>query len=129
MAGKGKAVTQELSPAIRTRARRERPASPVSDLLPPLDLKPKPAALPPEMWALHEIETRTHRAEWRPPYRKPVIQRRAPVAVPRWVAVTAVLCALYAAVRHNGLDVDCKLIDDVLQCRMVNRPAPWAQKV
>lgn len=95
------------------------------DLLPPLDLTPKPPALPPELWTVAEVETRTHRPAWQPPIRKPVVERRPPIVVPRWVAVTALLCALYAAVRHNGLDVDCKLIDDALQCRVIERPAPW----
>lgn len=95
------------------------------ELLPPLDLAPRPAALPPELWALHEMETRTHRPAWQPPPRKPVIERKPPIVVPRWLAVAAVLCALYAAVRHNGYAVECGRLGDAVQCRVIAQPAPW----
>jgi hypothetical protein len=97
------------------------------DLLLPLDLAPRPPALPPEMWTLADIEARTHRPVFCPPPQRPMKPVKRPVQVPGWLTIAVVLCALYAAVRHQGIDITCSLNDDAVQCRMVNRPAPWLQ--
>jgi hypothetical protein len=98
------------------------------DLLPPLDLTPKPPALPPELWALSEVETRTHRPAFHPPPQRPLRPVRRPVQVPGWLTLIVVLCALYAAVRHYGYAIDCGRVGDAVQCRVIERPAPWSSE-
>lgn len=97
-----------------------------NDLLPPLDLTPKPPALPPELWAVQEMETRTHRPSFRPPPQRPLRPARRSVQVPGWLTIIAALCALYAAARHHGIDIACSRTDDAVQCRVIERPAPWS---
>lgn len=95
------------------------------ELLPPLDLAPKPPALPPEQWAVSDIEARTHRPAFRPPPQRPQRTVKPPMQVPAWLTAAAVLCALYAAVRHNGYAVECGRLGDAVQCRVIAQPAPW----
>lgn len=98
----------------------------LQELLPPLDLSPRTAPIPAEQWSLQPIETRTHRPAYRPPQRAAGKPRRQPIRVHPIAAAVVLLCASYAGLRHHGLDFDCGRVGDAVQCRMVERPAPWS---